>query len=520
MKVLVVTGRLAEASARKAVEGVGHQVDVLALPVTVASFITPQYAAQTLKELQLDYDFILLPGTVRGDVSEVAQATGIPSFKGPLHVSNLPLALESIQRLSTSKPADEIILEAIKEASTKLLNGAEEGWRETLESCGGFNLGGLAISPGLPMRILGEVVNAPLLTLQQIANRALYLAEAGADIIDLGMLSGKPMPDKVPALVEAVRGAVDRPVSIDSLDPLEIKAALDCGVEMVLSVDQGNVEEVLPHVSDEALVVLPTDAGKGFMAGTPRERVDLVWSLVERLREAGVSKVVADLVVEPLVRPGMMSGLIAYHLFHSEHPETPTLFGVGNAVELIDADSQGVMAALVCLAAECGASLLHVPEHSDKARGSVSEASTAAKMAFLASSKGTPPKDLGFDLLLLKEKRRVEEPFSGVPEAEKVVYAELDPLFTPDEAGWFKIHVDRRANQLVAVHTKGEGGSKTVVRGSTPEEVYQTIVRLGLVSKLEHAAYLGRELAKAHIALVTGRSYIQDEPLFQDPSQC
>jgi len=241
---------------------------------------------------------------------------------------------------------------------------------------------------------------------------------------------------------------------------------------------------------------------------------------MERLREAGVSKVVADLVVEPLVRPGMMSGLIAYHLFHREHPETPTLFGVGNAVELIDADSQGVMAALVWLAAECGASLLHVPEHSDKARGSVFEASTAAKMAFLASAKGTPPKDLGFCLLLLKEKRRVEEPFSGVPEVEKVVYAELDHRFTPDEAGWFKIHVDRRANQLVAVHTKGEGGSKTVVRGSTPEKVYQTIVRLGLVSKLEHAAYLGRELAKAHIALVTGRFYIQDEPLFQDSGQC
>ncbi|MDM7911512.1 MAG: DUF4346 domain-containing protein [Methanotrichaceae archaeon] len=35
----------------------------------------------------------------------------------------------------------------------------------------------------------------------------------------------------------------------------------------------------------------------------------------------------------------------------------------------------------------------------------------------------------------------------------------------------------------------------------------------GLVSRLDHAGYLGRELEKAEAALHLGRRYIQDEPL-------
>jgi dihydropteroate synthase len=44
--------------------------------------------------------------------------------------------------------------------------------------------------------------------------------------------------------------------------------------------------------------------------------------------------------------------------------------------------------------------------------------------------------------------------------------------------------------------------------------VYQTIIREKLITKLDHAAYLGKELEKAAIALNLGRSYVQDEPLF------
>jgi len=40
------------------------------------------------------------------------------------------------------------------------------------------------------------------------------------------------------------------------------------------------------------------------------------------------------------------------------------------------------------------------------------------------------------------------------------------------------------------------------------------IVGSGLVSELSHAAYLGREIQKAEIAIKTGRGYIQEEDVF------
>jgi dihydropteroate synthase len=53
-----------------------------------------------------------------------------------------------------------------------------------------------------------------------------------------------------------------------------------------------------------------------------------------------------------------------------------------------------------------------------------------------------------------------------------------------------------------------------IIKGETAENIFSTIEKMGLITRLDHAAYLGRELAKAEIALVTGKEYIQDSPLF------
>jgi dihydropteroate synthase-like protein len=231
-------------------------------------------------------------------------------------------------------------------------------------------------------------------------------------------------------------------------------------------------------------------------------------------REHGVENVIADLVVEPLLRPGLMDALTAYRLFHKEEPATLLLFGIGNVTELIDADSTGVFAAVAALAAEVGADMLHVPEYSVKNRGGVREAVEASRMMFLAERRGTLPKDLGVDLLVLKEKRWAEEPYSGYPDAE-TVEAAPETGFTADVKGWFKIAVDRGLGEIAAIHYPlGEEEPDVVVKGRDSRAIYQTIIRMGLVSKLDHAAYLGKELEKAHIALVLGRSYTQDRPLF------
>jgi len=522
LRVLVVTGRLAEESVRRSVSGLGMDVEVRILPVSVAAFITPEYAAEALGNLEAgDYDVILLPGMVRGDVSPVEEATKIPTFKGPVHSSDLPIVIGLLGEIELSKtlPASELIRDAQAKRAASEIEEVERNWREILEERGGIIIGGegreVPVGGAFPMRVIAEIVNATTLDEGAVKKRAVYYESEGADIIDIGMLAGAPQPEAVGGLVEAIRSAVSRPVSIDTLDPGEIEAAVDAGVDLVLSVDGGNLEEAAPHVQDTPVVVLPSNMKQGTFPSQAEERFIALEENILLARNLGVRKIIADPVLEPALVPGLLESLRAYQLFRLADESTPVLFGLGNVTELIDADSTGVNGLLAALACEVGADLLFVPEYSPKARGSVREVATASKMMFLARRRRTPPKDLGVDLLVLKEKRWIEEAYNGrAEEGAEVLDAVGDEEFRPDERGWFKIQVDREKGLIVAAHFRDEAGPDAVFRGADTTDVYQTMIRRGLVGNLDHAAYLGKELTKAGMALRLGRSYVQDEPLF------
>jgi len=521
MKILIVTGRLAEESIKNSLTKIQHQVDVLTLPVSVAAFITPKLAAEYLKKQTLKgYDMILLPGAVRGDVTPVEEVTGVPTFKGPLHASELPLVIGSNIQLSKTLPATELIRDTLKKQAYEEIQSVEENWREVINTSGGMVIGRngrtIPVSNSLPMRILAEIVNAPLLSPESIRKRAEYYTENGASIIDIGMLAGQPMPEKIPEIIQDIRRVTDLPISIDSLDPLEIKSAVDAGADMVLSLDAGNLKETAQYIGDAVAVVLPTNMKLGILPKDAEERVDYQHRNIKKARSLGIEKIIGDLVVEPLLKPGLIEALKAYQLYHKRYPETLLLFGVGNAVELLDADTPGVHASLIALAREVGATLLHVPEHSDKARGSVREAVKASKMMFLAERYSSLPKDLGLDLLILKEKRRIELIYdSHIENLVDVTLAKSDEGYIPDKFGWFRVQVDRNSNQIVVIHySLGQNEPNKIIKGGDGASVYRTVIDEGLVSDLRHAAYLGREVTKAEIALKLGRSYVQDESLF------
>ncbi len=85
-----------------------------------------------------------------------------------------------------------------------------------------------------------------------------------------------------------------------------------------------------------------------------------------------------------------------------------------------------------------------------------------------------------------------------------------------DKAGWFLISIDREKNEIAAEHYVGYGADAKAhcrIAGKTAEEIAGTITKLGLVSDLYHAAYLGKELEKAEIAMRAGKRYEQDKPL-------
>jgi tetrahydromethanopterin S-methyltransferase subunit A len=92
---------------------------------------------------------------------------------------------------------------------------------------------------------------------------------------------------------------------------------------------------------------------------------------------------------------------------------------------------------------------------------------------------------------------------------------EITPVVV-DPCGVFRVMVDRDAGMLVALHyvTADTKEPSCAIRGVDAEAVMAEVLRLSLVSRLDHAGYLGRELAKAEVALRVGRDYVQDAALF------
>jgi len=90
-----------------------------------------------------------------------------------------------------------------------------------------------------------------------------------------------------------------------------------------------------------------------------------------------------------------------------------------------------------------------------------------------------------------------------------------------DPSGFFIIRPDFEKGEIVVEHFDNDRKPLRVITGRTAEDIYHLIVKQGLVSRYEHAAYLGRELAKAEQALRHGMVYEQDKDLvpFQNKSK-
>ena len=80
----------------------------------------------------------------------------------------------------------------------------------------------------------------------------------------------------------------------------------------------------------------------------------------------------------------------------------------------------------------------------------------------------------------------------------------------PDPRGYLVIYPDARRHRLAVEHYTNDGVLAHVIEGATPTAVYGEVIARELISRLDHAAYLGRELARAEASLRTGERYVQD----------
>ena len=517
-RVLFVTGRLAEGYVRRAAAASGVEHDVVALPYPVASLLTPRLIARHLKGMDISrYSMVVIPGMVRGDAGEVEREVGVPVFKGPRDAGDIPwvmrLVAEGKLSLSKTVPACELArMRGREEFEDAFRRAAEEGMERAREE-GVVWVRDLPLSRHLPVRVVAEIIDAPKRSRQELARIARYYEESGADVIDIGMVAGECNAGKVGEIVEAVRRGTRLPISIDTLDVSEIEAAIRAGVDMVISLDLGNIDAVHDIVKDVCCVLIPYDHSEGYFPSEPEERVSAMEEMARKADRYGLRNVLFDLVLDPLCSPGLLKSLVAFYEFSRRNPDRQLFMGIGNVTELVDADSPGANAVLVGIASELGVSAVLTTEASDKTRGAVGEAVKAARMMFVARARGVPPKDLGETLLLLKEKRRRDVAYV-IPEGVAVVGG-CEARYRRDPKGYFRVWVDRGRGLIMAAHYRpGSEHPDVVIADSSAGRICCRAVELGLVSDLGHAAYLGRELEKAEVALKTGRSYVQDEDIF------
>lgn len=479
MRILLVTGRLAASVVR---EAAGDAADVAVADVNIAAFITPKLLETLLADMAGQYDLVLISGLCGSDFSKLEAKLGVKIRLGPKHAFDIPLALRFADKIEFSHriPADRLLIDVKRDSARKELEAIER------EAQPVFELKGVKVGGGASMKVMAEVVDATRLTDLELVRK--IDSYAAADIIDLGVPL-ESSPEAVSHAVRVAKLATMKPVSVDTLIPEYVEAGIEAGADLVLSLDSSNIDALGPLVTKKgvAAVVIPDD-----------ETLDSLIRNVEAAKEHGVRKIIADPVLSP-VGHGMVNAVCRYRKFREWYPDIPLFFGAGNVTELIDADSIGMNALLAGIAMEAGASVLFTTEASQKTLGSADELKKACMMMALAQRRRESPKDLGVDLLVIKEKR----PRTDVVEPSDVVIEAKKHPFKLDPRGSFNIFIEDGRIYV-------RNGDITIV-GTDSESILHTIIDRGLVSMLDHAGYLQAELKKAELAIRFHRSYLQDD---------
>ncbi|NML45589.1 dihydropteroate synthase [Ramlibacter sp. G-1-2-2] len=435
--ILFLTGRLAEPALKRVLAQLAPAGDdapftweVREIGLQVAGLMTADMVKRRLA-LPVNADRVLLPGRCRGDVEELAAHLGVPVQRGPEELKDLPAFFRR-----ESRPI-------------------------ALDDYG--------------IAIFAEIVDAPRLTVDAIVQRALGHRADGADVIDLGCLPDTPFPQ----LEDSVRALKERGlrVSVDSLDPQELLRGGRAGADYLLSLTLDTL-----WIAEE-VAATPVLIGR-----TPQDEASL-YEAIEQMQAAG-RPFLADTILDPIPY-GLLASLVRYHRLRERHPEAPILMGVGNITELVEADTTGINAVLLGIAAELGASAVLTTQVSPHTRRAVREADWARRIMHVAVSQQTLPKGLSDQLMTV----HARSPFPDEPEEIAAIAREVrDPNF--------RVQVSQQG-----VHVYNREGLRLA------RDPFVLWPQLHLEHDASHAFYMGVETARAQIAWQLGKRYVQDQPL-------
>jgi dihydropteroate synthase-like protein len=433
--VLFVTGRLAEPSLRRVLQGMNAPFawTVATLKITVAALMTTEWIARFLV-VPDGTELVVIPGLCEGDVEAIAARwPGVAVRKGPKDLREIPQYF---------------------------------GRPGTAHDYGAWDI-----------EILAEINNAPKLTRPAIRAEAERFRESGADIIDIGCTPGLSFPD----LGHVVRELCDAGmrVSIDTFDAQEIRTAVDAGAELVLSVNASNLPVARGLRGSGARVVAIPDLGAD---------LDSLNRTVDQLSEWDVPFLL-DPILEPIGH-GFMASLERYADTRRRFPHAEMLMGIGNLTELTAADSTGVNALLVAICQELGIRSVLTTEVIPWARGSVREIDVARRLMHYAVTQRSLPKGVDDRLVTVRDASMLTYNESELRELQSQI---TDPNF--------RIFADGKAITVL--------NNRTFIRDTNIQAIFNALE----VDDAAHAFYLGKELARAHLAMVLGKTYRQEGTL-------
>ncbi|MGH9822328.1 MAG: DUF4346 domain-containing protein [Blastocatellia bacterium] len=103
------------------------------------------------------------------------------------------------------------------------------------------------------------------------------------------------------------------------------------------------------------------------------------------------------------------------------------------------------------------------------------------------------------------------EPFQP-PQVPKVG-ATPPEILKLDQSGFFIIMPQSERGVILCEHYQNNGTPNLIIEGKDAATIYYTAIQRGLVTQLDHASYLGKELARAELSMQLGFPYRQDAAL-------
>ena len=167
--------------------------------------------------------------------------------------------------------------------------------------------------------------------------------------------------------------------------------------------------------------------------------------------------------------------------------------GIGNLTELTAADSTGVNALLVAACQELGVRAVLTTEVIPWARGAVREIDVARRLMHYAVTRRTIPKGVDDRLVTVKD-----------PAVLTFTENELRALQAQITDPNFRIFADRDGITIL--------NNERFVRSTDPARLVDLFAQLDVTDPM-HAFYLGRELARASLAVTLGKTYRQEGAL-------